>query len=123
MKVYFQIQNNRKMRVYTITVDEITKKREQKTLGIVVASSGKIPRELFEQLNEDERQELQDRVKMLREQAEYEDVRQEIKKLPKLIEKTSALMSSGRLTLTDEQRNSLQTELNSFLKILRQKKV
>lgn len=110
------------MRVYQIINNEETKKREQKTLGIVTASSNKIPRELFEQLNEDEQQELQDRVKMLREQAEYEDVRQEIKKLPKLLEKTSAMLTSGRLSLTDEQRNSLHTEMNAFLKLLRPKK-
>ena len=122
MKTYFQIQNNRKMRVYQIINNEETKKREQKTLGIVIAGSGKIPRELFEQLNEDERQELQDRVKMLREQAEYEDVRQEIKKLPTLLEKTSAMLAAGRLSLTAEQRNSLHTEMSAFLKTLRPKK-
>ena len=122
MKAYFQIQNNHKMRVYRIETDEKTKKREQKTLGIVVAGSGKIPRELFGQLSEDEQQELQDRVKMLREQAEYENAREEIRKLPKLLEKTSAMLATGRLTLTDEQRSSLLTEMGAFLKILRPRK-
>lgn len=122
MKTYFQIQNNRKMRVYQIIVNEKTEKRQQKTLGIVIADNSKIPKELFEQLNEDEQQELLDRMKMLREQAEYENARQEINKLPKMLEQTSALLASGRLSLTAEQRNLLHTGMNSFLKILRSKK-
>lgn len=122
MKTYFQIQNARKMRVYQITAEENgNNKRKQIQLGVISIDS-KIPKELFDKLTPDEQQELRDRMKMLKEQAEYEVTREDIRELPEKLTRASRLLATGRLNLTDEQRNSLQTEMNSFLKLLRANK-
>lgn len=122
MRTYFQIQNAKKMRVYQITTEENgNKKRKQIQLGVISIDS-KIPKDLFDKLTPDEQQELRDRMKMLKEQAEYEVTREDIRELPEKLARASKLLATGRLNLTDEQRNSLQTEMNSFLKLLRSNK-
>lgn len=119
MKTYFQIQNARKMRVYQIEADKTDPtKRKQTQLGIISVNS-KIPKDIFDKLTADDQQELIDRMKMLRDQAEYETTRQEIRELPNRLARASKLLASKKLLLTEEQRKELLEQMNPFLRLLR----
>lgn len=122
MKTYFQIQNAKKMRVYQISNDENNPgKRKQIQLGVISVDS-KIPKEVFDKLTADEQQELLDRMKMLKEQSEYEVTRQNVRELPEKLTKAAKLLESGKLTLTEQQREELHNQMNAFLKLLRPNK-
>ncbi len=122
-KTYFQTQAGRKMRVYQIVADEsAAKKRRQVTIAVINVDGNKIPRDVSDRISPDDLEELQDRMRMLREQVQYEDARKELKKLPDLLAKATTLLENKRLTIGDEQRATLDKTMNLFLKQLKSTK-
>ena len=111
------------MRVYQIVADEsAAKKRRQVTIAVINVDGNKIPRDVSDRISPDDLEELQDRMRMLREQVQYEDARKELKKLPDLLAKATSLLENKRLTIGDEQRATLDKTMNLFLKQLKSTK-
>ena len=118
MKVYFQIQSGRKLRVYRIIhLDEAAKKRRQETLAVLSVEEP-LPLELLDQLSADDKLRLVDMFDLLRSQVNYERVRDALNELPPLLENATALLAAGRLTLGDDQKEELRATVSLFLQQL-----
>lgn len=119
MKIYFQIQGGKKLRVYKIDSANVNnEKRKQNTLA-VLSSDDEIPDDLMRLLSDEDKMRLIDTFGLLQNQVEYERIRDAVLKIPVVLERASELLSSGRLTLSDEQKKNLREKTTMFLKNLR----